>query len=324
MLKEIIYSIKSPYRQNMDIIGYTFGYGEPACCIVGALRGNEIQQMAICAQLVNTLKRLEEKGCIVSGKRIMVIPCANYYSMNIGKRFWTMDNTDINRMFPGYDQGETTQRIAHGLFKAISSYAHGIQMASFYRDGEFLPHIKMMDTNSGAQENYASGELGSGETYSSLADFGLPYGLIRTPIPYDTATLNHNRQIWGCHAYSLFAAYTDHIGRQSTQTAVNAVMRFLIAKGILKWTLHKGSHTCIIKEESLRNMQSNCAGILKKHVAVGEEVSEGDLLCEIVHPLEGNTLGRILSPINGTVFFAYDKQLVMEHTDVFNIVPSLI
>jgi hypothetical protein len=25
--------------------------------------------------------------------------------------------------------------------------------------------------------------------------------------------------------------------------------------------------------------------------------------------------------MDGTVFFAYNKQLVMEHTDVFNIVP---
>jgi predicted deacylase len=313
MVKEVIYSIKSPYRENMNILGYTFGYGDSSCCIVGALRGNEIQQMAICAQLVNALKRLEENGCIVSGKRIMVIPCANYYSMNIGKRFWTMDNTDINRMFPGYDQGETTQRIANGLFKSICDYTYGIQMASFYREGEFLPHIKMMDTGTGKQE-----------TYESLTDFGLPYGIIRTPIPYDTATLNYNWQVWGCHAFSLYAAYTDHIGRQSTQTAVNAVLRFLISKDILKWALHPGSRTCIIKEESMHNIQTTYAGILKKHAKVGEEVNEGDLICEISHPLEGHIIGRIVAPVKGTVFFAYNKQLTMECTDVFKIIPSFI
>jgi predicted deacylase len=310
MVKDIIYSIKSPYRQSMDIIGYTFGSGERSCCVVGALRGNEIQQMAICAQLVDTLKRLEENGCVLLGKSIMIIPCANHYSMNIGKRFWTMDNTDINRMFPGYDQGETTQRIADGLFKAVKDYVYGIQMASFYREGEFLPHVKVMDTD--CRKN---------ETYDSLSDFGLPYGLIRIQQPYDTATLNYNWQIWGCQAYSLFSTYTEHIGKQSTQTAVNAILRFLIAKGILKWALHGGMHTRILNEESIRNVQTNSAGILKKYVTVGDEISEGDLLCEIIHPLEGNTIGRIESPMDGTVFFAYNKQLVMEHTDVFNIVP---
>ncbi|MDR2592887.1 MAG: succinylglutamate desuccinylase/aspartoacylase family protein [Chitinispirillales bacterium] len=310
MVKDIIYSIKSPYRQSMDIVGYTFGSGERSCCVVGALRGNEIQQMAICAQLVDTLKRLEESGCVISGKSVMIIPCANNYSMNIGKRFWTMDNTDINRMFPGYDQGETTQRIADGLFKAIRDYVHGIQMASFYRDGDFLPHIKMMDT-----------DYGKIETYESLSDFGLPYGLLRTPHPYDTTTLNYNWQVWGCRAYSLFSTYTDHIGKKSTQTAVNATLRFLIAKGILKWTLHRGMHTRILNEESIRTVKTGCAGMQKKHVTIGDEVAEGDILCEIVHPLEGNTISLITSPVDGTVFFAHNKQLVMEHTDMFSIVP---
>jgi predicted deacylase len=312
MVKNIIYSIKSPYRQSLDITGYNFGSGEQSCCIVGALRGNEIQQMAICAQLVDTLKRLEEKGCIAADKSIMVIPCANYYSMNIGKRFWTMDNTDINRMFPGYDLGETTQRIADGLFKSIQDYVYGIQMASFYQEGEFLSHVKMMDTTVGKEETCESG---------SLADFGLPYGLVRKPIPYDTATLNYNWQLWGCQAFSLFATYTEHIGGQSTQTAVNAALRFLIAKGMLNWNLHPGSHTRILDEDAILRISAGRAGILKKYASIGDEVKEGDLLCEIVHPLEGNTIDRIVSPVDGTLFFSHNKQLVMEHTDVFNIVP---
>nr|AGS53602.1 Gll3979 protein [uncultured bacterium contig00070] len=310
MLKKIIFSIKSPYRQSMDIIGYVFGGGENSCCIVGALRGNEIQQMAICAQLVDTLSRIEEKGCIEKDKSIMVIPCANYYSMNIGKRFWTMDNTDINRMFPGYELGETTQRIADGLFKTIKEYRFGLQMASFYQEGEFLPHVKVMDTASKKREDY-----------NSLSDFGLPYGLIRKPIPYDTATLNYNWQIWGSEAYSLFATYINHIGNQSTQTAVNAALRFLISKGMLKWNLHPGSHTRILSEDAIWRVSTRHAGILKKHVSVGDEVKADDLLGRIIHPLEGNTIARISSPVDGTVFFSFNKQLVMEHTDVFNIIP---
>lgn len=43
--------------------------------------------------------------------------------MNIKKRFWPTDNTDINRMFPGYDLGETTQRIAAGVFEVIKDNA---------------------------------------------------------------------------------------------------------------------------------------------------------------------------------------------------------
>jgi predicted deacylase len=240
----------------------------------------------------------------------MIIPCANYYSMNIGKRFWTMDNTDINRMFPGYELGETTQRIADGLFKSIKDYTYGIQMASFYLDGEFLPHVKVMDIESEDQQ-----------TYDSLADFGMPYGLIRKPSPYDTATLNYNWQLWNCEAFSLFASYTDHKGRQSTQNAVNAALRFLIAKGILDWNMHQGSRTRILQENTICHIYTDRVGILKKLVSVGDEINEGDLLCEIIHPLEGYIIDKIISPIDGTVFFLHNKQLVMEHTDLFMIIP---
>jgi predicted deacylase len=310
MDRRVIYSIKSPYREAMDIAAYTFGAGRDACCIVGALRGNEIQQMAICAQLVDTLRQMEATGRIAKDARIMVIPCANYYSMNAGKRFWTMDNTDINRMFPGYEHGETTQRIADGLFKAISGFAYGIQMVSFYREGEFLPHVKVMAVDEEKRERY-----------DSLADFGLPYGLIRKPRPYDTATLNYNWQVWGCHAYSMFAAHTDRIGRRSTQAAVNAVLRFLSAKKLLDVEIHRGSHTQIINEETIRHIATGSAGILRQHVYVGDEVSEGDILCEIVHPLEGYAIERIVAPVGGTVFFTQNKQLVMQRAEVFKIIP---
>lgn len=93
-------------------------------CVMGAMRGNEVQQMYVCARLVQELKKLEINGQIAKNTGIMVIPCANYHSMNIGKRFWAMDNTDINRMFPGYDAGETTSVLQTGFspkYKALNT-----------------------------------------------------------------------------------------------------------------------------------------------------------------------------------------------------------
>lgn len=313
MVKQTVYSIKSIYRQSMDITAYTFGQGEKSCCIVGALRGNEIQQMTICAQLVDTLKRLEKNGRIAEGKSITIIPCGNIYSMNIGKRFWTMDNTDINRMFPGYDLGETTQRIADGIFQFIKGYTYGIQMASFYQQGELLPHVKVMDVD--------SEKLKKVDIIASMADFGLPYGITRTPSPFDSVTLNYNWQIWGCQAFSMFAGYTDHIGRHSTQAAVSATLRFLNAKGLLEWHLHPGSHTRILNENAIENVKSHCAGIFQKRARTGDDVNDSDVLCDVLHPLEGNKIGEIRTPIAGTVFFSHSKQLVMEHDDVYKIIP---
>ena len=127
MTIQTIFTMSSPYRDDFRIKAYTFGQGEKTLAIVGSMRGDEIQQQYVAAQLVNRLAQAEREGKIAQGVSISVIPSANPFSMNIEKRFWALDNTDINRMFPGYSLGETTQRIAAGLFEYIQDFKHRLE-----------------------------------------------------------------------------------------------------------------------------------------------------------------------------------------------------
>lgn len=309
MIKESLYTFKSPYRQDMHMYGYHFGRGEKSACIVGAIRGNEVQQLYICSKLVQRLKELEQKGAIASGKCITVIPSVNHYSMNVGKRFWPSDNTDINRMFPGYNLGETTQRIAAGLFEAVKGYEYGIQLASFYIPGDFVAHVRMMDT---------------GYQNASLANlFGLPYVVIRKPRPIDTTTLNYNWQVWESNAFSVYTNKTDSIDEQSAQQAVSAILRFLNRMGILRYNCHVGFISSTIHEDELMSVVSDVPGIFLRRKNAGEEVQVGDVLAEIIDPLEGEIREQILAPSDGVIFFAHDEPLVMEHSTVFKLIKRL-
>lgn len=309
MIKESLYTFKSPYRQDMHMYGYHFGRGEKSACIVGAIRGNEVQQLYICSKLVQRLKELEQKGAIASGKCITVIPSVNHYSMNVGKRFWPSDNTDINRMFPGYNLGETTQRIAAGLFEAVKGYEYGIQLASFYIPGDFVAHVRMMDT---------------GYQNASLANlFGLPYVVIRKPRPIDTTTLNYNWQVWESNAFSVYTNKSDSIDEQSAQQAVSAILRFLNRMGILRYNCHGGFISSTINEDELMSVVSDVPGIFLRRKNAGEEVQVGDVLAEIIDPLEGEIREQILAPSDGVIFFAHDEPLVMEHSTVFKLIKRL-
>ena len=145
MREEVLFTVDTPYRHSLPVKGWRFGDPEKkSLAVMGALRGNEVQQMYICAQLIQTLEKLERDGLLSPDCGILVVPCANQFSMNVGRRFWAADNTDINRMFPGYDQGETTQRIAAHIFAAIQGYAYGVHLTSFYLPGDLLPHVRIM------------------------------------------------------------------------------------------------------------------------------------------------------------------------------------
>ena len=309
MIKETLFELPSPYRDPLNVTGYRLGRGEQSVCIVGAMRGNEIQQLYICSQLVRILQQFEKKGQLIKGNEILIVPSVNHYSMNIGKRFWAMDNSDVNRMFPGYDRGETTQRIASGVFERVRGYRYGIQFASFYVPGDFIPHVRMMDT---------------GYQSTSLANlFGLPYTLIRKPRPYDTGTLNYNWQVWNTNAFSVYTKETDRIDEASAHLAVVSVLRFLSRMGILKYHCHSGYIASTIKEDNLRSVQSDMAGVFKRLKQPGDEVSYGDELAQIIHPLEGYVIGSIYAPCDGIIFFAHAEPLINEQTSAFRIIPRL-
>ena len=306
MKKKILFSLKSPYREQLDIIGFRFGHGKKSAAIVGAMRGNEVQQMYVCSKMVQELKKLEAQGHISDDCEILVIPCVNYYSMNIGKRFWTMDNTDINRMFPGYGQGETTQRIADGLFSAIKEYEYGIQLASFYQPGNFLPHVKMMDTG------FTDPVL--------MKDFGLEFGIIRKPRPYDTTTLNYNWQIWETKAFSVYANATDVIDERGAEEAFNAILRFLDKQSIVAVNTPPGYVTKLTDESKTRQIRSEAAGVFKSLIGIGRRAQKGDLLGMISDPFDGETLSEIRSTVTGTVYFEYCAPLINSNTVCFKII----
>jgi hypothetical protein len=309
MIKETIYQVDALYREPMDILGYRFGKGQKAACIVGAIRGNEMQQLYVCSKVVKALSALEKSGGIISNKEVLVVPSLNPYSMNIEKRFWALDNTDINRKFPGNKEGETTARIAASVLDTIGEYTYGIQFTSFYMSGDFIPHIRMMDT---------------GYQNTSLANlFGLPYVVIREPKPYDTRTLNFNWQMKNTHAFSVYTTATEQIDETSANQAVAAVFRFLTRMGIIRYPSHSGYIASILKEEDLMSVKTTEGGIYRRLKNPGDEVVKGDLLAEILHPYEGHVVSEVYSPMNGIIFFAHQSPMVAQNCVVYKMIKRL-
>ena len=309
MHKLELYRLESPFREDMVVRGYQFGKGEKAACIVGPMRGNEIQQLYICSQLIQRLKELEANGCISAGKQILVVPSGNVYSMNVGRRFWGMEETDINRMFPGNAHLDTAERIADGILQQIKDYSFGIQLASFYMSGEFVPHVRMMET---------------GFQNASLANlFGLPYVVVRKPSPIDTKTLNYNWQDEMTAAFSVYTNQNTQIDEVSARQAVAAVLRFLKRMGLIRYESHSGYISHVIYEKDLSDVPANRAGIFRGKVHAGDDVRYGNEMAEIIDPYDGTVREKILAPTDGIVFFAHTEALICEKDIAYRLIHRL-
>ena len=272
------------------------------------MRGNEDQQLYVCSQLIKQLRILEEKGCVKKGKEILVIPCVNPYSMNIRKRFWSIDNTDINRMFPGYNEGETTQRIADGIFSNIKDYQFGIQFASFYMPGSFVPHVRMMKM---------------GNEYVELAkEFGLPYVILHETRPFDTTTLNYNWQVWETKAFSIYTTTTDSIDKKSARQAVAAILNFMEKEKIIRFHGDEGYRTKVIESSEMISVRTPNAGFFEAYVEPGEHVEKGQPLARVREPYLGEILAEISAPKDSTVAFMHNEAMTYANAAVFKLIAD--
>ncbi len=310
MKKELLFKMSSPYRDDFKIYGYRFGKGEKCLAVVGAIRGDEIEQQYTCASLVKRLKSLEDNGALVSGYEILVIPSVNHFSMNIGKRFWSMDNTDINRMFPGYDKGETTQRIAAALFESVKDYKYGIQLASYYIPGGFIPHVRMLKT--GFQPEHEANF------------FGLPYVYLKDVMPYDTTLLNYNWQLWETKAFSLYTGHTAKLDDASVDNAVDALLRFMESIGAVSVSVRPGFSPQQITDADLVTIRPSVSGLLHKLKRAPQSVKCGDLLAEVVDPYDASIREQLFSPVDGVIFFHHDNPLIIDHARAFQIIEDKI
>ncbi|MGN0152311.1 MAG: M14 family metallopeptidase [Wujia sp.] len=309
MNKEVIFTMNTAFRGEYTIHGYSYGRGEKAACIVGAMRGNEYQQLYICSLLAQKLAELEAQGDIAAGKEILLIPTLNYSSMNAKKTRWISDDSDINRSFPGNPKGPATSRIAATLLQRVRDYSYGIQFASFYLQGESIPHVRMMET---------------GKESTSLANlFGMPYVLTGMNRAFDQVTLNYNWQNSGTQAFSVYSATTETIDDPSARMAVSSVLRFLTRMGIIKYDCHGGYISTVLKEQELVSIKTDEAGFFRRLVGINQEVKRGQVLAEIINPMDGAVKSEILAPTDGIIFFVQDSPMVFQNVVVYKLIRRM-
>lgn len=308
MKKDILFTVPSYFREDMKIMGFRFGKGEKSCVVLGALRGDEVQQLYVCARLVSFLREVERDGGILPGKSVMVVPTAIGHSMNVGTRLWAPENMDINRRFPGDEEGSTTARIAAALFDKLRLYHYGIQLTSFYQPGSFIPHVRMMDT--GKQNP----DLG--------CEFGLPYVYVRTPRSYDQTTLNYNWQLAGTQAYSLYAGKTSEIDENAAEHTLRAIIRFLNGRGIIRSEYSPGHNSTVITNDDIITVSAGAAGLLRRVKLAGAHVRRGEQLAFIINPLDGSVREVLKTPATGMLFFVQDGPFISEHSPVFQVLAG--
>ena len=305
MKKIDILTIESPNRAPLKVEGYLFGEENngPSVAIVGALSGDHINQLFAASQFVDYLKVKEQEG-MIKGK-ILVIPAVNTYALNMGETFWPLDKIDINMMFPGYDKGEATQRIAGKLFSALQGFDYGIILEGRRDQGMCLPYIKLI------KSGYEDLEVAK--------SFGMRFIHYRTLSPIETVMLQYNWQLWGTKAVSLVFGKNGSISSNDTKNVHQSITRFMAHYKILENNLFTGFESNIIDSKNIIVLKADRAGIFDSKVECGTYVTKGEVLGKIYDSMNGEKLQTITASYEGVVTCQYSYPLIFQNSIAFRM-----
>jgi predicted deacylase len=306
MKKELLFSFASPSRDDLRVYGFRFGKaGGDKIAIVSGLNGDQAAGVFVASQLVRYLEENLQKNPEFIQSEILIIPSVNNFGLNMGHRFWPLDNVDINTMFPGYEKGETTQRIAYKLFAHLQEMNYGIVLEDRKDKATCMPYVKL---------------VGSGlEDVEGAKKFGLPFVHLRKFSPIDSGSLQYNWDVWETKAYSLVFGNQNKIIKNEAQQVLDSLIRFLSSIKAIQASSYGGFNSEVVDRTSIDVVKAKQAGIFKSSVKPGDKVQKDQKLGSIFDPLDGTIKEVLLSSQNGIVTCIYNYPLIHEQTILFRI-----
>lgn len=310
MKKIEILKIESLNRAPLVVEGYLFegtNPEAPSIAVVGAMEGQTILPLYTASKLVDFLKNtLSSSGKILGN--ILIIPSINHYGLNLNERFWPLDKTNLNMMFPGYDQGETTQRIAQKIFSALEGYSHGVILETREDLSTCFPYVKLF------QSGY--------EDLKSAKKFGYRIIYHKVLKPTETVSLQYNWQLWGTKAYSIVCPNENQVDMSSANEVLEGIIKFLNKNKIIKYNVLSGYDSTVVRQSDTEVIKTPKSGIFIPTKSIGTSVIKDEMIGKIIHSLEGEVIHRIFAPCDGVIACHYKNALIFENAVAFRVVKS--
>jgi len=303
-------SIKAGTRQSIDIAlpsFYTHSsvnmpvhvvHGRrsgPVLLVSAAIHGDEINGVEIIRRLLShrSLNRIE--GTLIA------IPVVNVYGF-VSKSRYLPDRRDLNRSFPGSENGSMASRLAHVLMTQILPHTtHIIDLHTGAVNRENLPQIRAK-------------LRGNAELETLAKAFGVPVIL-------NAEFLEHSFRAAAFDKGISVLLYEAGEALRFDEVSIRAGTR-----GVLQVMIELGMRPRSKRPRKMESMVANTArwvragqsGILRSLVATGNKVQEGDVLAYINNPL-GEHTEELVSPVSGIVIGKTNLPLVFAGEAIFNI-----
>lgn len=287
-MTEEIFSIELPIGERLiirknRIIGKISS--QKRFAIVTGIHGDEFEGQYICYEVARRLtEHLDQLAGIVD-----LYPALNPLGLDIAERNLPGLDMDLNRMFPGKEDGTTMERAVAAIIRDIAGADMCLDVHASDIFVKEIPQVRVSE---------------------EFADKLLPYAkLLNTDMVWMNAsatvhesTLAHSMNMLGVPTLVVEMGVGTRIDRGYGNQVIEGIFNLMKEIGIWQGELGAIQYPVISTDGEVEFIRSETVGVFLPSIAHNHYVKKGDKLGEIVSPLEGKILDEITAGKSGLVF----------------------
>jgi len=265
----------------------------PTLCLTAALHGDELNGIEIVRRVLYDLDAQKLSGTVVG------VPIVNLHGFRRASRYLP-DRRDLNRFFPGTEDGSSASRIAHSFFHQVIRSCDAL-----------------VDIHTGSFQRTNLPQLRADMKVPEVADLTEGFGATSVlHSPGEPGTLRRAAVEAGIPAVTLETGEPGRLQQKKIEHGTQGIETLLDHLGMYERVSVWHEPAPVYYESTW--VRADRGGLLFGEVSLGQRVREGELLGTVTDPIS-NLRSELRAPTGGRVLGMALNQVVMPGFAAFRI-----
>lgn len=288
-----------PVNERLNIRKNTLrgGNGSKRVCIVTGTHGDELEGQMVC---YNMARLMREHNEMLDG-HVEIYPALNPLGIDTIQRGIPNFDLDMNRIFPGDQHGTMAEQAAYAILEDLkgADLVIDIHSSNLYLRETPQVRINVLDEE---------------RLVPMAMHMGVDFVWIHDAATVLEATLARSLNSAGTPCLVVEMGVGQRINHKMCSRLTNGILKLMAEMGVWKGFFEEGlpPQPLVCKGDKVEFLNAEASGVFLTDLKCGIIVAQGEEIGEIVEPLTGNVLSRVVSPCEGFLFTIRAYPIVYE------------
>ena len=271
--------------------------GNKRICIVTGTHGDELEGQMVCYEMA---RRLNEAISSLNGQ-VEIYPALNPLGIDTIQRGIPNFDLDMNRIFPGNKEGAVAEQMAYAIIEDLkgADLVIDIHSSNLYLRETPQARINVLDEK---------------RLVPIAQKLNIDFIWVHDAATVLESTLAHSLNSTGTDCVVVELGVGQRINHKMCYRLVDGIFNLMADMGIWPGFENKAqiSQPLLCKGNNVEFLNAATSGVFITELKCGIVVAEGEEIGQIVEPLTGKILSRVISPTEGFLFTIRAYPIVYE------------